>query len=106
MVDIDQTELDKPTLSIDKKICMNLNTFISSFLFNVNDYIENDHHKKYLLWCKKKQTDYLVINEKVQYGKRINPYIFLDKLFNKLNKKDTVVTGNGSACVISFQSEE
>ena len=103
MVDIDQTELDKPTLSIDKKICMNLNTFISSFLFNVNDYIENDHHKKYLLWCKKKQTDYLVINEKVQYGKRINPYIFLDKLFNKLNKKDTVVTGNGSACVISFQ---
>ena len=53
----------------------------------------------------KKQTDYLVINEKVQYGKRINPYIFLDKLFNKLNK-DTVVTGNGSACVIGFQVGE
>ena len=53
MVDIDQTELDKPTLSIDRKICMNLNTFINNFISNVSDYIANDHHKKYLLWCKK-----------------------------------------------------
>ena len=37
--------------------------------------------------AKEKQTDYLVINEKVQYGKRINHFIFLDNLFNKLNKK-------------------
>ena len=32
----------------------------------------------------------------------VNPYVFMKKLFEGLEENDIVVTGNGSACVVSF----
>ena len=34
----------------------------------------------------------------------MNPYVFMKELFERLDDEETVVTGNGSACVISFQA--
>ena len=34
----------------------------------------------------------------------VNPYVFMKKLFEELQEGDVVVTGNGSACVVSFQA--
>jgi acetolactate synthase-1/2/3 large subunit len=36
--------------------------------------------------------------------KELNPYVFMDRLFQELPEGARVVTGNGSACVMSFQA--
>tara|TARA_B100000767_G_scaffold274264_1_gene306719 strand:+ start:385 stop:2244 length:1860 start_codon:yes stop_codon:yes gene_type:complete len=108
MVDIDQAELDKPTLKIEHKIKADLKIFIPLFIQKIQDlgYTTIKDHKKYLMWCKERVIEYPVmlpeyINTK---NKKINPYAFTDELFNLLDKDDVVITGNGSACVITFQA--
>ena len=108
MIDIDQAELDKPTLKIDYKIKTDLKIFIPLFIKKIQDlnYVSTKEHNKYLKWCKEKVIEYPVVlpeytNKK---NKKINPYVFIDNLFNLLNKDDVVITGNGSACVITFQA--
>ena len=34
----------------------------------------------------------------------VNPYVFMKELFLRLDEGETIITGNGSACVISFQA--
>jgi acetolactate synthase I/II/III large subunit len=108
MVDLDQAELDKPTLKIDYKIKADLKKFIPLFLKKIEslNYATTKEHNKYLKWCKEKVIEYPVVlpeytNKK---NKKINPYVFIDNLFDLLNKDDVVIAGNGSACVISFQA--
>jgi len=108
MIDLDQAELDKPTLKIDYKIKTDLKIFIPLFIKKIQDlnYVSTKEHNKYLKWCKEKVIEYPVvlpeyINKK---NKKINPYVFIDNLFNLLNKDDVIITGNGSACVMTFQA--
>ena len=108
MIDIDQAELDKPTLKIDYKIKADLKNFIPIFIQKIQDvnYTCTKEHKKYLMWCKERVIEYpVVLQEYVnKKNKKINPYAFTDELFNLLDKDDVVITGNGSACVITFQA--
>jgi len=108
MIDIDQAELDKPTLKIDYKIKADLKNFIPIFIQKIQDvnYTCTKEHKKYLMWCKERVIEYpVVLPEYVnKKNKKINPYAFTDELFNLLDKDDVVITGNGSACVITFQA--
>ena len=108
MIDLDQAELDKPTLKIDYKIKTDLKIFIPLFIKKIQDlnYVSTKEHNKYLKWCKEKVIEYPVVlpeyaNKK---NKKINPYVFIDNLFDLLNKDDVVITGNGSACVMTFQA--
>ena len=36
----------------------------------------------------------------------VNPYVFVQKLFEELDEDDIVVTGDGTACVVTFQAAE
>lgn len=103
VVDIDEKELKKPTISIDMKIHANLKDVINSLL--KSDYNgDNIVHKKWLEWCKNVNKKYPVVLEKYYEKKSpVNPYIFIDKLFDELKENDIIVAGNGSACVIGFQ---
>ena len=104
IIDIDAAELDKPTLSPDMKIHANVKDVINSLL-NKNYTANNETHKKWLKWCKNINSKYPAVLERY-YEKNtpINPYVFTDKLFNCLEEYDKIVTGNGSACVITFQA--
>jgi len=108
MVDIDQAELDKPTLHIDCKVKADLKNFIPLLIKKIQDlnYTSINEHKKYLIWCKKRVVDYPVVLPEYtnKTNKKINPYVFIDELFKILDKDDVVITGNGSACVITFQA--
>ena len=108
MVDLDQAELDKPTLQINLKIKSDLKIFIPIFIKKIQNfnYKSIKIHDKYLKWCKERVEKYPVILPEFRNSKnkKINPYIFIDNLFKILNKDDVVVTGNGSACVMSFQA--
>jgi acetolactate synthase-1/2/3 large subunit len=47
-----------------------------------------------------------VLQEYYADKKLINPYVWMKDLFSRLGKDEVVITGNGSACVISFQAAE
>ncbi len=107
MVDVDQAELNKPTLTIDLKICANLQEFIPQLKRALKTYVPPVAHEKYLAWCRERVGRYpTVLQEYYEKQQPIHPYAWMKDLFSKLDKDDVVVTGNGSACVISFQAAE
>lgn len=105
IVDIDQAELDKPTLTIDYKVLANLQTFVPYFLDKISNYKPIKEHLDYLSWCKYRVKKYPVVSEQYHDTKTTtNPYVFVESLIRDLNNNDVIVTGNGSACVIGFQT--
>lgn len=105
MVDVDAAELDKPTLDIDLKIHADLKHFIPLFLDKLQGYSTKLDHQEYMKWCAERVKKYpTVLPEYRENKKPINPYCFMEVLFNGLCSDDVVVAGNGSACVISFQA--
>lgn len=105
MVDIDEAELNKPTLNIDLKVNAPLQLFIPKLIKELGEYSPSEAHREYLRWCRERVKAYpVVLPEYRQINEPINPYFFIEKLFEELDEDDVVVTGNGSACVISFQA--
>lgn len=104
MVDIDENELCKPTLDIQMPVCANvrdvirgLNAALSGKTLPVR--------KEWLAYCKKMKENYPVVLECYWRQKdRINPYCFVHTLTEKLPEDQIMVTGNGSACVCTFQA--
>ncbi len=106
MVDIDRSELEKSTLDFDLKVNALLEEFIPSFMKALMDYKTPEVHTKFLTWCVERVTLYPTTIKNIEAHERngINPYIFLDEFFSKLDKRSVVVTANGSACVMGFQA--
>jgi acetolactate synthase-1/2/3 large subunit len=105
MVDIDRAELDKPTLQTDLKIQADLRSFLPKLTKALSDFSSPDSHQKYLDWCRDRVFKYpTVLAEYKSTDSTLNPYVFMDELFKELGTDDVVITGNGSACVISFQA--
>ena len=105
MVDADQAELDKPTLSIDLRIRANLQEFIPTLQNLLSNYKVPDAHSDYLEWCRERVRRYpTTLPEYFIKKQPINLYAFIANLFEKLHDHSIVVTGNGSACVVSFQA--
>lgn len=103
-VDIDRAELDKPTLESNLSIQADLKDFIPALLDKLQDYKPQVQHTKYLNWCKERVKQYPVVLSQYQHGDSLNPYRFINDIFMSFNEDDIVVTANGSACVIPFQT--
>lgn len=105
MVDIDEAEMKKPTLSIDTRVHADLKDFFKE-LENI-DYKPNPSHAKWVAWCKERVRKYPAVVPEYWEGKdNVNPYCFVDSLFKQLKEDDWVVTGDGTACVVSFQAAQ
>lgn len=104
LVDIDPRELIKPTLKPDLAVYADVKQLINEML--EQEYEPSQHHKPWVYWCRNMVNKYPVVQQ--SYHKvneeKINPYVFIDKLFEKLEDNDRIICGNGSACVISFQA--
>ena len=104
VVDIDKAELEKPTLSVDMPIHADVKDVINKLL-NVNYENKNNEHKQWLNWCRRINLKYPACKKEFYKQKSpINPYVFMDRLFHNLEEYDSVICGNGSACVCSFQA--
>ena len=102
VVDIDPAELQKPTLNVDMPVHADVKDVIS--VLNRLDYTPGDN-SKWVAWGKSVNKKYpACLSEYWKKESPINPYVFLDALFKRLSEDDAVVTGNGSACVCSFQA--
>jgi len=103
VVDIDETELKKPSLKIDLPIHADVSDVIDRLL-DEEIYFESDFDD-WRKWCRQVRDRYPVFlpkHKKSKYG--VNVYHFMSQLFLHLQENEKVVASNGSACVCSFQA--
>jgi len=107
VVDIDKSELEKPTVKPDLAINADLKDFLPelyNYILKNNITLEKDN--SWIEFCKnlKNKYDFYKTEAYKQKTKIINPYYFFRKLFESLPENSHIVTGNGTACVLSFQT--
>ena len=103
IVDIDGRELIKPTIHADLPIHASVKEFLTAMV--KQNYKPVEHHRNWLDWCKNLLLKYPAVRSEY-FGRTssINPYVFIDVLFNHLRDDDRIICGNGSACVVTFQA--
>lgn len=99
MVEIDSSEIKKPTLNIDMPIQSDIKEFILKF----NEYLENKpldiDYSNWIGICNEWKQKYPVCDElKYQQKDKVNVYAFLNSLSNKMIENQKIVVANGSAC--------
>lgn len=98
MVDIDAGELDKPTFRVDLPIHADLKQFVAAM--DDAGWAVPSRHMEWLAWCRERVARYPVVQPDMAPD---NPYRFLDALWSDLRDDDIIVTGNASACIVTFQ---
>ena len=105
-IDIDKDELDKPTLNTDLKVHANIKNFFNQLhkklaLNNIN----KNRWSKWISFNKDMLRNYpATLPCRKNKNKFINPYYFIDKLFEKLPENQIIVCADGTACVVTFQA--
>ncbi|HEX3408125.1 MAG TPA: thiamine pyrophosphate-dependent enzyme, partial [Caulobacteraceae bacterium] len=84
-----------------------LREFLSVLEEELAGYEPGPAHAEYLAWCRERLQRYPTVLPDYWCGRdRVNPYCFAQALFQKLGDDDVVVTGDGTACVVTFQAAE
>ena len=104
-VDIDETELRKPTVTPDMPIHANLKDLLP-VLANQNYSGPSTEHVKWIDWAKERMRRFPAILPEYWENEKVNPYCFMGELFSQIPEEQIVITGNGSACVVSFQAAD
>jgi acetolactate synthase-1/2/3 large subunit len=103
MVDVDEAEMKKPTLSIDLPIHADLRDFLPALDLMSREWVP--HHADWLSWCRERVKRYpVVLPEYWKLKEKVNPYCFMETLSDQLNDGEVVVCGDGTACVTAFQA--
>ena len=104
IVDIDPRELIKPTIRPDLPINADVGDFLEAMLSQ--DYEPVETHEKFVAWGKELLKRYPAAKDEYRNAEagKLNPYVFIDKLFDQLQEDDRIICGNGAACVITFQA--
>jgi acetolactate synthase-1/2/3 large subunit len=105
-VDVDPSELDKPTVRPDLPIHCDLKLFLRELLRELADSsYPATRHAAWLAWCRERVRRYPVVQEKHRAASSpVNPYYFIEQLFEKLADDDVVVCGNAAACIVPYQA--
>jgi acetolactate synthase-1/2/3 large subunit len=103
-VDIDAEEMRKPTCEIDLPIHADLRDFLPMLQFKAEEKTA-EPPRPWLGWCKERQSTYPVVLPEYWTGADgVNPYCFMEALFEQLDEGEIVATGDGTACVAAFQA--
>src|SRR5574341_2291224 len=108
-VDIDSAELNKPTVRPDLSIHTDVKLFLNELLKQIRIYgFNREKHSHWLEWCKERVARYPVVLPHHRQPKdgRVNPYLFIERLFCQLNSDDIVICGDGTANVVTFQAAQ
>ena len=103
MVDVDMAEMQKPTLKIDLPIHTDLKRFFQVCSPLLQKASKRDF-SKWVEWGKDRVTKYDPVLPEYWNSEKVNPYCFARELFNQLPENELVVTGDGTACVVTFQA--
>ncbi|MGB0697032.1 MAG: thiamine pyrophosphate-binding protein [Rhodospirillaceae bacterium] len=102
-IDIDETELQKPNVTPDLPIHADLADLLP-VLAKTPYAGPTQEHQEWLEWCKERGRRFPAVLPEYWSNQVVNPYCFMQTLFEGLDEDQIVVTGNGSACVVSFQA--
>lgn len=102
IVDVDPRELIKPTVHADLPIHADVGQFLDAMLEQEYDPVED--HRAWVEWCRSLLFRFPTVRQAYHGAGLINPYVFIDKLFDHLVPSDRIICGNGAACVITFQA--
>ncbi len=102
-VDIDPLELQKPNVKPDLPIVADLKDLIPALIEAAPDS-PTAKQIEWLDWARARAARFPVVLPEYHNNQVCNPYVAMEALFNALDEDDIVVTGNGSACVVSFQT--
>jgi acetolactate synthase-1/2/3 large subunit len=103
-VDIDPSELHKPTLAFEMSVQADLKVFLPLLLEALENRRPSPAHLEWLRWCRERVERYPVLSKNECSARNlINPYFFMDKLFARLGAGDVVVAANATAAVTSMQ---
>ena len=105
MIDVDLSELQKKTLNINFPVHADLKQFLPKMEEKLAGYERSKAHLEYLRWCRERVKKYqVVLPEYSEKSIPINPYFFIENLFQQFSEDEIIVTANGAACVIGFQA--
>jgi acetolactate synthase-1/2/3 large subunit len=103
-VDVDSAELHRPTLQPDMPIVSDAKAFLEEMERQLDNW-DASQFKDWLAWCKERQNRYpAVLPKHREFNGKINPYHFMEVLFEQLADDDAVTCGNGTATVVTFQA--
>ncbi|MDR3159924.1 MAG: thiamine pyrophosphate-binding protein [Zoogloeaceae bacterium] len=105
-VDIDAAELAKPFVRIDLPICGDIRAFLETLhrLLPENPQIQRPH-AEWLAWCRERVERYPAVLPRQRMWKgKINPYHFIETLFDALEADDIIACANAAACIVPFQA--
>jgi len=104
MVDVDAAELAKPTVRPDLPVHADLRDFLEALLLE-GPAAPTAEHRAWGAWCRERVARYpVVLPEYRAKAAPVNPYVFVEELFSRLGEDAVVVTGDGTACVATFQA--
>ena len=104
MVDVDQAELEKPTLHVELPICADVRDFTENLLALCDKkpiWTANGWENTCLQWRARYPV---VLLEYQSAAGLVNPYHFISALSAALPAGYTTVVGNGSACMMGSQA--
>ena len=102
-VEIDPLELQKPTVTPDMPVVADLKELLPVLLDQSWDGPTPDQ-REWLDWARERGRRFPVVLPEYRGSQLCHPYVAMEALFEALDEEDVVVTGNGSACVVSFQT--
>lgn len=104
MVDIDAAELHKPTLSIDLPIHADLKSFLAVLMEELGEYQPPAAHARYVEWGLERRRRYNpVLPEYWDVKGVVNPYCFVETLFEALEPNEVIVMADATAAVVGVQ---
>ena len=105
-VDVDAAELRKPLHTSDVPIHCDVKLFLAEMARQLGNASGiNPLHHDWLVRAREWRQKYPVVqaNQRVP-GPPLNPYDFIDRLFEMLSPDDSVVCGNATACIVPYQA--
>ena len=105
VVDVDEAEFRRPLVRIDLPIKADAGRFLTELTgaLDVAGY-RRERHAEWLAWCRRLVELYPPLRAEQRTRRPpINPYHFVERLFEHLAADDVVVCGNASATIVPFQ---
>ncbi|MFC1566319.1 thiamine pyrophosphate-binding protein [bacterium] len=104
IVDIDDKELQKPTLKPDVSVNLDVKIFLEELLRQL-DQVLLSGFSNWLEWCLERRKKYPVVLPEYKDAKGgVQPYYFIQQLTEFLPENSIVTSANGTACVALFQA--
>jgi acetolactate synthase-1/2/3 large subunit len=98
-VDIDNEELNKPTLRPDIKV----NMCVKDFLTSIEPFINIDNISAWRETCKYKYMNYPTVLDKHRNDKSFSIYAAIEQLNNYMRPDLPIITSDGSANIVGMQ---